>query len=118
MAKEFPLVSIKVEPVSTKFRIISGSIPNDETIKQIEELREAEPLSMRGQPPVIWDRAEGVNVHDAYSNMWLDFSSGVLVTNAAMARKKSPMQLLIKPPNRFCTLIVLATSQGLSLRRS
>ncbi len=88
MAKEFPLVSIKVKPVSTKFRKLCGSIPNDETIKQIEELREAEPLSMRGQPPVIWDRAEGVNVYDAYGNMWLDFSSGVLVTNAGHGCKK------------------------------
>ena len=88
MAKEFPLVSIKVKPVSTKFRKLSGSIPNNETIKQIEELRKAESLSMRGQPPVIWDRAEGVNVYDAYGNMWLDFSSGVLVTNAGHGCKK------------------------------
>jgi 4-aminobutyrate aminotransferase/(S)-3-amino-2-methylpropionate transaminase len=88
MAKEFPLVSIKVKPVSTKFRKLSGSIPNDETIKQIEGLRKAESLSMRGQPPVIWDRAEGVNVCDAYGNMWLDFSSGVLVTNAGHGAKK------------------------------
>ena len=43
---------------------------------------------MRGQPPVIWDRAEGVNVYDAYGNMWLDFSSGVLVTNAGHGAKK------------------------------
>jgi len=88
MAKEFPLVSIKVKSVSTKFRKLSGSIPNDETIKQIKGLREAEPLSMRGQPPVIWERAEGVNVYDAYDNMWLDFSSGVLVTNAGHGAKK------------------------------
>jgi len=88
MAKEFPLVSSEVKPVSTKFRNLQGPIPNHETIKQIEELREAEPLSMRGQPPVIWDRAEGVNVYDAYGNMWLDFSSGVLVTNAGHGSKK------------------------------
>lgn len=88
MAKEFPLVSSEVKPVSTKFRNLQGPIPNYETIKQIEELREAEPLSMRGQPPVIWDRAEGVNVYDAYGNMWLDFSSGVLVTNAGHGSKK------------------------------
>jgi 4-aminobutyrate aminotransferase/(S)-3-amino-2-methylpropionate transaminase len=88
MAKEFPLTPIKVNPVSTKFRKLSGYIPNDETIKQIEELREAEPLSMRGQPPVIWDRAHGVNVYDAYGNMWLDFSSGVLVANAGHGAKK------------------------------
>jgi acetylornithine/succinyldiaminopimelate/putrescine aminotransferase len=37
---------------------------------------------MSGQPLVVWDRAEGVNVYDKWGNMWLDFSSGVLVTNA------------------------------------
>ncbi len=88
MAQEFPLVPTEVEPVSTKFRKLSGSIPNPETIEQIERLREAEPVSMRGQAPVIWDRAEGVNVYDAYGNMWLDFSSGVLVTNAGHGCKK------------------------------
>jgi 4-aminobutyrate aminotransferase-like enzyme len=88
MAKEFPLIPIEVKPVSTKFRKLSGNIPNDEAIKQIGGLRKAESLSMRGQPPVIWDRAEGVNVYDAYGNMWLDFSSGVLVTNAGHGCKK------------------------------
>ena len=88
MAKEFPLVSVEVEPVSTKFRKLSGAIPNDKTIKEIEKLRKAESFSMRGQPPVIWERAEGVNVYDAYGNMWLDFSSGVLITNAGHGNKK------------------------------
>jgi 4-aminobutyrate aminotransferase / (S)-3-amino-2-methylpropionate transaminase / 5-aminovalerate transaminase len=88
MAKEFPLVSAEVEPVSTKFRKISGAIPNEQTIKDIEKLRQAEPVSMSGQAPVIWDRAEGIHVYDAYGNMWLDFSSGVLVTNAGHGCKK------------------------------
>ena len=88
MAKEFPLVSTEVKPVSTKFRTLSGTIPNSETIEQLEKLRRAESLSMRGQPPVIWDRAEGVNVYDAYGNKWLDFSSGVLVTNVGHGHKR------------------------------
>jgi 4-aminobutyrate aminotransferase-like enzyme len=37
---------------------------------------------MRGQPPVVWDRAEDIQVYDRWGNMWLDWSSGVLVTNA------------------------------------
>lgn len=88
MAKEFPLVPAEAEPVSTKFRKLSGTIPNEETIEHIEKLRTAEPVSMRGQPPVIWDKAEGFNVYDAYGNKWLDFSSGVLVTNAGHGRGK------------------------------
>lgn len=88
MAKEFPLVSVEVEPISTRFRKLSGVIPNAQTIKEIEKLREAESLSMRGQPPIIWDRAEAVNVYDAYGNMWLDFSSGVVLANAGHSHKK------------------------------
>jgi len=88
MAKEFPLIATEVKLVSTKFRKLSGQIPNPATIKQIEQLRAAESVSMRGQPPVIWDHAEGVNVYDSYGNMWLDFSSGVLVTNAGHGRKE------------------------------
>jgi 4-aminobutyrate aminotransferase-like enzyme len=51
-------------------------------------LRDNEPFSMRGQPPVVWDRAEGFQIWDANGNMWLDWSSGVLVTNAGHGRKE------------------------------
>lgn len=37
---------------------------------------------MRGQPPLVWDRAEDIFVYDKYGNKWLDWSSGVLVTNS------------------------------------
>jgi 4-aminobutyrate aminotransferase-like enzyme len=40
---------------------------------------------MRGQPPLVWHRAEGVTVSDNYGNQWLDWSSGVLVTNCGHA---------------------------------
>ncbi|MDK1032176.1 MAG: aspartate aminotransferase family protein, partial [Planctomycetia bacterium] len=60
MAKEFPLTPAEVEPVATKYRRLSGIIPNPETVAELERLRAAEALSMRGQPPMIWDRAERV----------------------------------------------------------
>jgi len=88
MAKEFPLEPIDVKPISTRWRKLSGKIPNKQTKEQIEELREAEPISMQGQPPVVWDRAEGVNVYDAYGNKWLDFSSGVLITNSGHGHRR------------------------------
>ena len=37
---------------------------------------------MSGQPPVVWDRAEGVHVYDAQGNKWIDLSSCVVVANA------------------------------------
>jgi len=82
MAKEFPLTPELVETVSTRYRKLSGMIPNQETVDLILRMRMAEPQSMRGQPPIVWDRAEGCNVFDAFGNQWLDFSSGVLITNA------------------------------------
>jgi 4-aminobutyrate aminotransferase-like enzyme len=43
---------------------------------------------MRGQPPIVWDRAEGFQVYDAYGNQWIDWSSGVLITNAGHGRRE------------------------------
>lgn len=82
MAKEFPLKPIRIPPVKSKYRRMKGPIPNAETIRLIKALRQAEPISMRGQAPLIWDHSRGFQVYDAYGNQWLDFSSGVLITNA------------------------------------
>jgi 4-aminobutyrate aminotransferase-like enzyme len=43
---------------------------------------------MRGQPPVVWDRAEGFQVYDAWGNQWIDWSSGVLIANAGHGRRE------------------------------
>ena len=43
---------------------------------------------MQGQPPVVWDRAEGFQVWDPYGNCWIDWSSGVLITNAGHGRRE------------------------------
>jgi 4-aminobutyrate aminotransferase-like enzyme len=48
----------------------------------LARLIEFEPQSMRGQPPLVWDRAEDIFVYDKYGNRWLDWSSGVLVANS------------------------------------
>jgi 4-aminobutyrate aminotransferase / (S)-3-amino-2-methylpropionate transaminase / 5-aminovalerate transaminase len=78
----------KVPAVSTKYRRIVTDIPVPESLAVLEKLQEHEPRSMGGQPPVIWDRAEGIQVHDRWGNMWLDWSSGVLVANAGHAHPK------------------------------
>ena len=76
MGKEFPLEPQKVAKVQTKYRRIVTESPAPGSVAILEKLRAAEARSMRGQPPVIWHRASGVNVYDPYGNMWLDFSSG------------------------------------------
>ena len=76
-----------VPRVETAFRRIVTPIPVPESVPLFETLHACEPISMQGQPPVVWDRAEGFQVHDRWGNMWLDWSSGVLVTNAGHGRQ-------------------------------
>lgn len=82
MGRAFDLTPQDVPAVETKYRRIRTKIPVPESLPILEQLRKYEPRSMTGQPPVVWDRAEGVQVHDKWGNTWLDFSSGVLVANA------------------------------------
>jgi 4-aminobutyrate aminotransferase-like enzyme len=82
MSKEFSIVPRAVPRVETKYRRIVSALPHPESVATIETLRKFEPQSMRGQPPLVWDRAEDIFVYDKYGNRWLDWSSGVLVTNA------------------------------------
>ncbi|MCC7491193.1 MAG: aminotransferase class III-fold pyridoxal phosphate-dependent enzyme [Fimbriimonadaceae bacterium] len=82
MGKPFSLTPVTVPRVDTNYRRILTPLPHPESVPLLLRLQAAEPISMQGQPPLIWHRAEGVNVYDAYGNVWLDWSSGVLVTNA------------------------------------
>lgn len=88
MTKATDLVSRTVPKVETKYRRIVTAIPVPASIPMLEKLRLCEPEAMSGQPPVVWDRAQGVNVYDRWGNMWLDWSSGVLITNAGHGRKE------------------------------
>ena len=78
--REFPLVPMEVERIETRRRKIVTPIPVPESIPLLKQMRAAEPRSMGGQPPVIWESGEGCLIRDPYGNQWIDFSSGVLVT--------------------------------------
>ena len=82
MGKEFSITPRAVARVETKYRRIVTALPHPDSVPTLEKLRQFEPQSMRGQPPLVWDRAEDMFVYDKYGNRWLDWSSGVLVTNA------------------------------------
>jgi 4-aminobutyrate aminotransferase/diaminobutyrate-pyruvate transaminase/4-aminobutyrate aminotransferase/(S)-3-amino-2-methylpropionate transaminase len=88
MAKEYSLVPRQVRRVETEFRRIVTDFPVPQSIPILEKLHAYEPVAMRGQPPVVWDRAEGFQVYDAWGNRWIDWSSGVLITNAGHGRKE------------------------------
>jgi 4-aminobutyrate aminotransferase / (S)-3-amino-2-methylpropionate transaminase / 5-aminovalerate transaminase len=85
MGKEFDITPRDVPRVETKYRRIITPLPHPESLLVLEKLRQFEPQSMRGQPPIVWDRAEDIFLYDRFGNRWLDWSSGVLVTNAGHA---------------------------------
>lgn len=86
--KTFALRPKDVQKVKTRYRRIATPIPVPESIPILKDLRKYEPISMTGQPLVVWDRAEGCQVYDKWGNKWLDWSSGVLVANAGHGRKE------------------------------
>ena len=87
MAK-YNLTPADVPKVSTKYRTIKTKLPVPESLKIFEILSQSEPVSMMGQPPIVWDKAEGFQVYDKWGNKWIDWSSGVLITNAGHGRKE------------------------------
>ncbi|MEO7652263.1 MAG: aspartate aminotransferase family protein, partial [Bryobacteraceae bacterium] len=88
MAREFSLTPKRVPRVETGLRRIVTEFPVPESVPVLERLYQYEPVAMRGQPPVVWDHAEGFQVYDAYGNCWIDWSSGVLITNAGHGRQE------------------------------
>jgi 4-aminobutyrate aminotransferase/(S)-3-amino-2-methylpropionate transaminase len=87
MAK-YNLTPADVPKVNTKYRTIKTKLPVPESLKIFEILSQSEPVSMMGQPPIVWDKAEGFQVYDKWGNKWIDWSSGVLITNAGHGRKE------------------------------
>ena len=85
MGKEFSTIPQTVPHVETKHRRICTPVPHPDSVSLLERMREVEPLSMRGMPPIIWEKAQDIYVFDKHGNKWLDWSSGVLVTNAGHA---------------------------------
>ena len=71
MGKEFSIAPQPVPPVQTKHRRIVSALPHPDSLPTLEKLRSIEPVSMRGMPPIVWDRAENFYVWDKYGNQWL-----------------------------------------------
>src|SRR5215471_1165805 len=105
MLREFSLTPKRVPRVETPYRRIVTELPAPQSIPILERLYHYEPIAMRGQPPIVWDHAEGFQVYDAYGNQWIDWSSGVLITNAGHGRREVieavAKQGQTKPPNNY-----------------
>ncbi len=84
----YDLTPVSVPKVHTKYRTIKTKIPVPQSLPIFKKLQLSEPRSMSGQPPIVWHKADNFNVSDKWGNRWLDWSSGVLITNAGHGRKE------------------------------
>lgn len=56
-------------------------VPGPKSASYLQISRNCEPPCIADQVPVVWDHAQGVWVTDVDGNKYIDFTSGVLVTN-------------------------------------
>jgi len=84
----YSLKPVKTRKINTKYRTIKTSLPVPQSLPIFRALEKSEPRSMMGQPPIIWHKAEDFTVSDKWGNRWIDWSSGVLITNAGHGRKE------------------------------
>lgn len=84
MAEEylFNRIPKEVEKVETKNRRICTKLPVPESLSILERSIKYEPWSMNHQLLAVWDRAVDYQIFDKWGNIWIDFSSGIFVTNS------------------------------------
>lgn len=77
----YSLHPVAVPPVKTRYRTIKTKLPVPQSLPIFKALAKAEPRSMAGQPPIVWHKAHDFTVSDRWGNRWIDWSSGVLISN-------------------------------------
>ncbi|HBF36349.1 MAG TPA: aspartate aminotransferase family protein [Firmicutes bacterium] len=97
---QFSFTPKTVPQINTQYRRIVTKIPVPESIEILQDLNKYESISMHGQLPVVWDRADDFQVYDAWGNQWIDFTSTIFVANAGHGNPrivKSLQEVLDKP---------------------
>lgn len=92
----YDLTPVDVPPVETRYRTIRTRLPVPESLPIFEALRNSEPRSMMGQPPVVWHSADDFTVSDRWGNRWIDWSSCVLVSNIGHGHERVKQAILEK----------------------
>ena len=78
---KYSLTPLDVPRVETEHRRIVTKLPVPGSIPILEKLKRYEPISMQGQPPIVLHKAESFYAWDRWGNKWIDWSSGVLISN-------------------------------------
>jgi len=67
---------------------IITELPGPQAQAFLAKSKQYEPQSMSDQVPLVWDHAQGCTIWDVDGNEFLDWSSGVLVTNCGHSHPK------------------------------
>ncbi len=99
-SNDFSIEPQKVDSIETKHRKIVTDIPPLETCKVFNKLKQFEPDSMLKELPVLWDHAFEYQIFDSSGNCWIDFSSGIFVTNVGHGHPKvvNALQVFLDKP--------------------
>ncbi|GAA0366735.1 acetyl ornithine aminotransferase family protein [Bowmanella denitrificans] len=84
----FSHVPVDVKKIESRYRRIVTPIPVPQSVPLLEEMYRLESRSMHGQLPILWDKAEDFQVHDAWGNTWIDFTSTIFVANAGHGNRR------------------------------
>ena len=84
----FNLTPREVPKITTDHRCICTKIPVPESLPLLEKIKIYESSNVMDQLPVIWDHAEGYQIHDSWGNIWIDFTSTIFVANAGHGNKQ------------------------------
>ncbi len=87
-AHAFSRLPQRVPTIQTRYRRIQTALPVPESLPILADLDRLEARSMHGQLPIVWDRAEGFQVHDAWGNTWIDFTSTIFVSNTGHGHER------------------------------
>jgi 4-aminobutyrate aminotransferase len=67
---------------------VKGPLPGPRSREYLALSEQVEPRCMTQQAPIVWESAQGCVVRDVDGNTYLDFTSGVLVTNVGHCHPK------------------------------
>lgn len=84
----YSLQPVEVPKIQTRYRTIKTRLPVPESLPIFESLSQSEPRSMQGQPPIVWHTADDITISDKWGNRWIDWSSGVLISNVGHGAKE------------------------------
>ena len=115
MAREYSRQPEAVPAVHTQYRNIATPLPAPGSLKTLDTLFRTEPIAMQGQPPVVWDRAEGFQVMDKWGNRWIDWSSGVLVANSGHSHPDVVKAIVETATHHLLTTYAFPTEQRAKL---